>query len=48
MSPKLILIVIFLVLVVIFPLIGRISGWGTLANAWPEGREKFGGNFSGK
>jgi hypothetical protein len=31
MSPELILIVVFFVLVVIFPLIGRISGWSILA-----------------
>jgi hypothetical protein len=43
MNPELILIIIFLVLVVIFPLIGRISGWGTLATFY-----RFSESFMGE
>jgi len=43
MNPELILIVIFLVLVVIFPLIGRISGWSTLATFY-----RFSESFMGE
>jgi len=43
MNLELILIVVFLVLVVIFPLIGRISGWSALANFY-----RFSGEFQGE
>ncbi len=43
MDPELILILIFIILIVIFPVIARISGWSTIANFY-----RFTGEFQGK